>query len=496
MRILARFMVGRSANRSGRGDRREGRELGSTDWLARGRWRHIGIDEPLLPVTQHPVTTEHGQGEAQINETLAALQELRMPTIMLWPNADAGSEDTARGMRKFRERHRPDYIRFYKNFLIETWVRLMLASACVVGNSSAPIREGAYIGVPAVNIGTRQRGRDRGGNVVDVEHDRRAIVAAVRTGSRTGVTRRIICMATAWPADASPCSRRPAHGSEAADVLMVLAGFRREGDRRNSEQEPRDRGRGGRCSSTPPTRRASRLVTRTIVSTDDAAIADAATSSASRCRSCGPIRPRMTRRCCRCRSMPSRRCARAGSRPMSSCCCSRRRLRGAEHIDAAVDLLETSGADSVVSVVEVSHQFNPVSVLRLDGGRRQLFMEGPLVTRRQDKPGLRAERPGGASGASVVEQGRCTAMICRAVMSATIRPTSTALATWSRSRRACAATSSPCLIPSRFRIAARRSISRGHREAASGRLGKSLIEKRPHLIDDLIARFGCIPDEP
>jgi UDP-hydrolysing UDP-N-acetyl-D-glucosamine 2-epimerase len=155
--------------------------LGSTEWLEReGAGAHIELNEPFLLVTQHPVTTEYGQGESQINETLAALQELRMPTIMLWPNADAGSEDTARGMRKFREKHRPDYIRFYKNFPIETWVRLMLASACVVGNSSAPIREGAYIGVPAVNIGTRQRGRDRGGNVVDVGYDRREIVAAVR----------------------------------------------------------------------------------------------------------------------------------------------------------------------------------------------------------------------------------------------------------------------------------------------------------------------------
>jgi UDP-hydrolysing UDP-N-acetyl-D-glucosamine 2-epimerase len=155
--------------------------LGSTDWLEReGAGAHIELDQPFLLVTQHPVTTEYGQGEAQINETLAALQELRMPAIMLWPNADAGSEDTARGMRKFRERHRPEYIRFYKNFPIETWLRLMLASACVVGNSSAPIREGAYIGVPAVNIGTRQRGRDRSSNVVDVGYDRAEIVAAVR----------------------------------------------------------------------------------------------------------------------------------------------------------------------------------------------------------------------------------------------------------------------------------------------------------------------------
>jgi UDP-N-acetylglucosamine 2-epimerase len=56
----------------------------------------------------------------------------------------------------------------------------MLLSACTVGNSSAPIREGAFLGVPTVNIGTRQAGRDRGPNVVDVPYARRAIVDAVR----------------------------------------------------------------------------------------------------------------------------------------------------------------------------------------------------------------------------------------------------------------------------------------------------------------------------
>ena len=141
---------------------------------------HIEVDKPFLLVSQHPVTTEYGQGEQQITETLAALQELQMPTIMLWPNVDAGSEDVSRGMRKFRERHHPEYMRFYKNFPIETFVRLMKSAACLIGNSSAPIREGAFIGTPAVNIGSRQQGRDRGPNVVDVANDRRAIVEAVR----------------------------------------------------------------------------------------------------------------------------------------------------------------------------------------------------------------------------------------------------------------------------------------------------------------------------
>jgi UDP-hydrolysing UDP-N-acetyl-D-glucosamine 2-epimerase len=160
---------------------REDGPLGSPDWLqGEGAGAELSLDRPFLLVSQHPVTTEYGQGEAQIAETLAALEMLCMPTIMLWPNADAGSEDIARGMRKFRERRRPEYIRFYKNFPVETYVRLMRACACAVGNSSAPLREGAFIGVPTVNIGTRQAGRDRGPNVLDVPYERNAIAEAVR----------------------------------------------------------------------------------------------------------------------------------------------------------------------------------------------------------------------------------------------------------------------------------------------------------------------------
>ena len=155
--------------------------LGSVEWLERdGAGADISLDRPFLLVSQHPVTTEYGLGEQQITETLMALAELRMPTLMLWPNADAGSEDIARGMRKFREKHRPEYIRFYKNFPVETYIRLMSSCACAIGNSSAPLREGAFLGVPTVNIGTRQRGRDRAANVLDVGYARAEIVDAVR----------------------------------------------------------------------------------------------------------------------------------------------------------------------------------------------------------------------------------------------------------------------------------------------------------------------------
>ncbi len=151
------------------------------DWLAqKGVGGHVDTDRPFLLVTQHPVTTEFGEGERQITETLMALQALDIPAIMLWPNVDAGSEDVARGMRKFRERYHPQQIRFYKNFPVETFIRLMHCGACLVGNSSSFIREGAFLGTPAVNVGSRQHGRDRGRNIVDVPHDRNEIAEAVR----------------------------------------------------------------------------------------------------------------------------------------------------------------------------------------------------------------------------------------------------------------------------------------------------------------------------
>ena len=158
----------------------ENSRLPERAWLEyEGVGGQIDLDEPFLMVSQHPVTTEYGQGEKQITETLMALHQLKMPTIMLWPNVDAGSEDVSRGMRKFREHFEHGYIRFYKNFTVETYVRLLKRCACMIGNSSAAIREGAFLGVPAVNIGSRQNNRTRGKNVIDVDHNRDQIITAI-----------------------------------------------------------------------------------------------------------------------------------------------------------------------------------------------------------------------------------------------------------------------------------------------------------------------------
>lgn len=137
--------------------------------------------EKFLLVSQHPVTTEYGMNRQHIRETLEALRKLKMPTIMLWPNADAGSDEISKEIRTFREKYKPDsWLHLFKNLPMEIYVKLIDMCACAVGNSSSYIREGAIIGVPAVNIGSRQQGRLRGRNVVDVEYDREQILDAIR----------------------------------------------------------------------------------------------------------------------------------------------------------------------------------------------------------------------------------------------------------------------------------------------------------------------------
>ena len=148
------------------------------------RYRGVGAElapkRPYLVVLQHPVTTEYGEGFAQINETLQAVGRLGMQTAWLWPNVDAGSDDVSKGLRMYREKERPDWLHLYRNFAPEDYARLINNAACLIGNSSSGLREGAFLGVPVVNIGTRQGGREHAPNVVHAGYNADEIYAAVR----------------------------------------------------------------------------------------------------------------------------------------------------------------------------------------------------------------------------------------------------------------------------------------------------------------------------
>jgi len=139
----------------------------------------LDLSGDYLVVLQHPVTTEYREARHQVEETLLAVRGAGIPTLWFWPNVDAGSEDLARGIRAFREFEENPTIRFFKNMLPHDFLRLAKNSRCIIGNSSVAIRECSFLGVPAVNIGSRQRGRERGRNVIDVEDRQGEILAAI-----------------------------------------------------------------------------------------------------------------------------------------------------------------------------------------------------------------------------------------------------------------------------------------------------------------------------
>jgi UDP-N-acetylglucosamine 2-epimerase len=83
---------------------------------------------------------------------------------------DAGSDAVSKGIRVYREMNEQNSVRWYTSLPIEQYGKLLANASCIVGNSSSGIRESAFLGVPAVNIGSRQNGRERGDNVIDVSH--------------------------------------------------------------------------------------------------------------------------------------------------------------------------------------------------------------------------------------------------------------------------------------------------------------------------------------
>lgn len=139
----------------------------------------VSLSEGYLVVMQHSVTTEYQLAREHVFETLHAVRDTGMPALWFWPNVDAGSDGTSSGIRTFRELERPANIHFFKNMSPTDFLRLIYNSRCLVGNSSVGIRECSFLGVPVINIGSRQSGRDRGSNVLDVGYDRREITEAL-----------------------------------------------------------------------------------------------------------------------------------------------------------------------------------------------------------------------------------------------------------------------------------------------------------------------------
>ena len=140
----------------------------------------IDLDRPFLVVVFHPTTTEFGGERTQMNECLEALAALAYPTVLLWPNIDAGSDQISKAIRVFRTERRPEWLRTLTNLSPENYLRVLARAACAIGNSSSFVRDAGYFGTPIVLMGGRQAGRESDVNVTRVSPEAADIVRATR----------------------------------------------------------------------------------------------------------------------------------------------------------------------------------------------------------------------------------------------------------------------------------------------------------------------------
>ncbi len=140
----------------------------------------IDVSEPFLLTVFHPTTTEFGDETRQIDALLEALHATSQPTVMLWPNIDAGADHISKHVRQFRDRYRPKWLRLLTNLPPERYLQVLASTACAVGNSSSFVRDAGYFGTPVVLIGDRQNGREHDEHVWPVGVDKHTIQAAIR----------------------------------------------------------------------------------------------------------------------------------------------------------------------------------------------------------------------------------------------------------------------------------------------------------------------------
>ena len=133
----------------------------------------LDLSQPTALVIQHPVTSEDTQSFDQINQTIQAIQSLNIQSLFLLPNNDAGYS-------KIIKKIKDSNLKWVTSLPIEKFVNLYRHIKVIVGNSSSGIHEAATYKVPAVNIGTRQQGRERARNVIDVDYDKAEIETALK----------------------------------------------------------------------------------------------------------------------------------------------------------------------------------------------------------------------------------------------------------------------------------------------------------------------------
>ena len=139
-------------------------------------------ESPTLVFTQHSVATEFDQAADQVRPSLQALEEAGREwgcqTVVTYPNDDAGGRRIMREIERFASRDLP-FVQVHRSVGRFHYHGLLNVAAACIGNSSSGIKETPAFTCPCINIGSRQRGRLRGDNVIDVGYDKSEIKAAI-----------------------------------------------------------------------------------------------------------------------------------------------------------------------------------------------------------------------------------------------------------------------------------------------------------------------------
>ncbi len=137
---------------------------------------NLSLQKPWFFVMHHPASLGTTGYKAQIAPMLASVARLEGEKMLIYPNADTGSKEFITEIDKYK--HRPDF-HIYKNIPRADLIAILKRCTLLIGNSSMGIIDASFLRVPTVNVGTRQAGRERGGNVLDCGYDATSVNRAI-----------------------------------------------------------------------------------------------------------------------------------------------------------------------------------------------------------------------------------------------------------------------------------------------------------------------------
>ena len=162
---------------------------------------------PMIIVVQHPVSSQASEAGKQMEITLEAVMSFNETVFVIYPNSDAGGQAIIDVIKRYEKK-----VSAIKSLPRKEFLVLLDSASVLVGNSSTGIIEAPSLGLPAVNIGIRQEGRERGRNVLDVDHDKQEIIAAIKKSVEDVIFR----------AEVAKCENPYGDGKASERIALIL----------------------------------------------------------------------------------------------------------------------------------------------------------------------------------------------------------------------------------------------------------------------------------